>query len=100
MPVPFKHPKSGVYYYRRVVPVRLRGTLGRTEYRISLGTKDLREAKRLYPAKADEVNAQIAQAMGGPVILSHQQLVALAGLWYTRELAKREGSPEDVEAYD
>ena len=52
MPEPFKHPKSGVYYYRRVVPAPLRPVLGRTEFRISLGTKSLREAKLKYPEQA------------------------------------------------
>lgn len=30
MPQPFKHPKSGVYYLRRKVPIPRRDALGRT----------------------------------------------------------------------
>ena len=74
MPEPFKHPKSGVYYYRRVVPAPLRAALGRTEYRISLGTKSLPETKRKYPEVAARVDAELAQASGGPVTLSPQQV--------------------------
>jgi integrase len=100
MPKPFKHPKSGVYYYRRVVPAPLRSIIGRGEYRISLGTKDLAEAKRQYPTKAAEVDAMLAQAAGGPVVLTQQQIVALAGLWYRRELEEQEVSPGDPEERD
>ncbi|HEV2548055.1 MAG TPA: DUF6538 domain-containing protein [Stellaceae bacterium] len=95
MAQPFKHPKSGVYYYRRVVPQHLRQTLGKTEFRISLGTKDSREAKRLYPEKAAEVEARLAQAAGGPVVLTHQQTIALAGRWYRQMLDKYEANPCD-----
>ena len=100
MAEPWKHPKSGVWYYRRVVPVRVRAVLGRTEYRISLGTMSLPEAKRRYPEVAARVDADLGQAGGGPAVLNHQQIVALAGLWYTRELAAREGAPDPVDAYD
>src|SRR6266446_5345140 len=99
MPKPFIHPKSGVYYYRKVVPAPLRAVIGRGEYRISLGTKDLAEAKRRYPAKAAEVDAMLAQAAGGPVVLTPQQIVALAGLWYRRELEDNEASPGDPEGH-
>jgi integrase len=95
MAQPFKHPKSGVYYYRRVVPGHLRQALGKTEFRISLGTKDLREAKRLYPEKAAEVEARFARAAGGPVVLTHQQIIALAGRWYRQMLDKYEANPGD-----
>ncbi len=100
MPQPWKHPKSAVYYFRKVVPGPLRVALGRTEYRISLGTKDLPEAKRRYPAVATKVDAELAQAAGGPTILSQQQIVALAGLWYRRELEANEANPGDPDDRD
>ncbi|WP_407696890.1 DUF6538 domain-containing protein [Skermanella mucosa] len=57
MPQPFKHPKAGVYYFRKVIPVALREAIGRSEWRESLRTKDIREAKRLYPEVALKVDA-------------------------------------------
>lgn len=42
MPQPFKHPKTHVYYFRKVVPPLLRSALGKGETRISLRTKDIR----------------------------------------------------------
>jgi hypothetical protein len=50
---PFKHPKTGVYWFRRAGPADLREKLGR-EIKKTLGTKDLTEAKRLFTAKLAE----------------------------------------------
>lgn len=100
MPQPFKHPKTGVFYYRKVVPQPLRKTLGRTEFRISLGTKDPRQAKRLYLEKAAEVEARLAQAGGGPVTLTHKQVLALAGRWYTEMAAEYDENPGDENGWD
>jgi hypothetical protein len=93
MPHLLKHPKTSVFYYRRVVPLNLRPALGRTEIRVSLGTKDRREAMRRLPEKAVAVESKFATARQGPVSLTHQQIVALAGAWYERELARREANP-------
>jgi integrase len=100
MPQPFKHPKSSVYYYRKVIPAALRRALGnKYEFRVSLGTKDLREAKCKYPEAVAKIDAILLQAAGGPVRLTHEQTVALAGVWYRRELEARQAEPEDPEHY-
>ena len=44
---PYKHPKSGIYYFRRSVPKSLRGQLG-WEIKISLNTSRLNEAIKLF----------------------------------------------------
>jgi integrase len=95
MPQPFKHPTTGGYYYRRVVPAHLRKALGRTEFRISLQTKDLRVAKRRYLDKAAEVEAALARAGGGPITLTTKEVFALAGVWYRRMLDKYDAEPGD-----
>lgn len=102
MPQPFKHPKTGGYYYRRVVPKHLREALRQTEFRISLGTKDLREAKRRYPEKAAEVDAKFARAAGDhdPVHLTHKQIVALTGSWYRRMLEEYDDEPGDPAGWE
>jgi integrase len=100
MPQPFKHPKTGVYYYRKVVPFQLRKTLGRTEFRISLRTKDLREAKLRYPEQATEVDARLTHAAGGPVSLTGKQVAALAGRWYRRMLDEYGENPGDPENWE
>lgn len=50
-----KHPKSGVYEFRRAVPEPLIGRIGKRAIRRSLGTRDFTEAKRLAHPIASEV---------------------------------------------
>ena len=55
-----KNPKSGVYRYRKAVPVELRPYLpaphkGKREIIMTLGTKDITEAKRLHTLKSEEI---------------------------------------------
>lgn len=91
---PFKHPKTGVYWFRRVVPAPLRELIGRTEFKETLGTKDPAEARRRYPVIAAKYDAIIEQARtGAPAELSHQQIMALAGAWYAQRLAEAEMNP-------
>jgi integrase len=100
MPQPFKHPKTHIYYYRKVVPERLRSKLGRTEIKVSLGTKDLREAKRRHAEKAAEVEAKLARAGGDPLHLTPKQIVALTGSWYRRMLDEYDDEPGDPHGWD
>ena len=100
MPHLFKHPKSGMFYFRRVVPPDLRERLGQREIRISLHTKDRSEAKRLLPETEVAVDAKFSAAREGPISLSYQQVVALAGSWYERELTRREPNPGPEEQLD
>ena len=104
MPQPWKHPKLGTYYFRKVVPPSLREPLGQlmgrrslTELRIPLGTANVREAKLKYPDAAAQADALLARAAGGAARLTHQQIVALSGLWYGRELAAHEDTPGNEE---
>lgn len=41
---PFKHPKTGVYWFRKAVPKDLQEVLGEREEKRTLRTKDLAEA--------------------------------------------------------
>lgn len=59
---------GSTYYFRRVVPLELRPYIltrtgaPRTEWKISLGTKDREEAKRLLPEHTLRTNAEIDDA--------------------------------------
>lgn len=61
-------PYSGTYYFRRIVPEEIRHLFPtstgkpRTEWRVSLRTKNREEAKRLLPAHVARTNALIDQA--------------------------------------
>jgi integrase/antitoxin (DNA-binding transcriptional repressor) of toxin-antitoxin stability system len=82
------------------VPQALRATIGQTEIKVSLRTKDAKEAKRLAPIEASKVDQRLALAANGSATLTHQQLVALAGDGYRRRLAEDEGSPGDPDGLD
>lgn len=102
MPQSFKHPKAGVYYFRKVIPVALREAIGKSEWRESLKTKEIREAKRLYPEVALKVDAQLAQAAQGDssVSLTHKQIAALADRWYADQVGMFEDSPGNLDHID
>ncbi len=89
------------------MPANLRAAVGKREIKQSLGTKDVREAKRRYPAVAAEAERTLAmaerRAEGGaaePVSLTLQQVVALSGEWYREQLAEQEPNPASNQEYD
>lgn len=88
MPQPFKHPITHVYYYRRKVPKALQAALGR-EYKRSLGTKDLEEAKGLF--RAEDVRCEQAFALAraqvgaGSSPITPDDARQLASRWYYNE---------------
>lgn len=90
---------SGMYEYRRRVPDRLRGHLGLTEVRRSLGTKDKDEAKRRVPAVIAEVDRMFSAA-GQVVTLDHRRVVALATRWLASRVSADEASPPDADTID
>ncbi|QHJ11616.1 hypothetical protein FX988_01850 [Paraglaciecola mesophila] len=59
MSSPFKHPKSGIFYFRKAVPKRLVPIIGKAVFKPSLNTKDLREAKSLIIPLHAEVDNKI-----------------------------------------
>lgn len=60
----FRHPKTGIYWFRRAVPKGIRAIIGKTEITKTLGTKSLEDAKRANRRVADEVDALFEQAKG------------------------------------
>ncbi len=75
VPSPWKHPKTGVYYFRRAVPAGLREALG-WEVKLSLGTKDPKEAKRLF-AEALQRSEETFEQAQNPIRLSEKQIKVL-----------------------
>lgn len=98
-----RHPKTGVYKFRKRVPERLRPILGRTEVTISLGTKDPKEARRLHSIVSAEIEEQWAQLENEPtpasspalrpVVLTEKEAYALAGEAYRRLVARHDDNP-------
>ncbi|MGX5913448.1 DUF6538 domain-containing protein [Aliidiomarina sp. Khilg15.8] len=58
MALPYKHPKTDVFWIRRAVPKSIRKAFGKTEVKRSLGTKDLAEARKLHPLEYDKISQQ------------------------------------------
>jgi len=77
-----RHRKTGVWYFRMVIPKDVRKLLGRAEVMVSLGTKDEIEAiKRAIP-HVERWKATIADARAGRVRrMSDEQLQTLAIAW-------------------
>lgn len=78
MATPWLHPRTRVYYLRRRVPDDLKAVLGRGEVRRSLGTRDPKEAKRLFTEALAELEAQWANLRGGTRTLSEKEAHILA----------------------
>ncbi len=99
---PQRHPKTGTYRFRKAVPaalqVQVAAVLDRPEGRTteliqSLGTKDIREAKRLMAAAIQWADDILDAAKAGARPLTHRQMHGLAGVWYRRTLAEWERDP-------
>ena len=95
----YPHPKTRVYYWRRRVPDRLRAVVGKTEWRVSLGTKNLAEAKRQALTVAADIQRQLDTA-GLTVTLTQRQVFGLAADWMRDRLAMDEANPPDETASD
>lgn len=94
---PWKHPKTGVYYFRKGVPEGMRFLVKKREVKFTLGTKDPVEAKRLNAIATAAVAAEwaklIAQADRPPVALTQQQIVALSGKLYQSIIDEHGANP-------
>ena len=90
MTSPQKHPKTGVYYFRRVVPSDIRETLGRgREIKRSLKTKDRQEANRLIVSHIAETDdlfslARLRLNDSEDVKLTAKDAAVIASRWYER----------------
>lgn len=79
---PVKHPKTGVYYFRKAVPEDLRALVGKREEKVSLGTKNPADAKLAHARIAEEVEARWRALRSQPEPLTQKQVVALSGEVY------------------
>ena len=57
---PSKHPKTGIYQLRKVVPEDLRKLVGKREEKVSLQTRDPVEAKQRFAKALAELEARWA----------------------------------------
>ena len=92
---PWRHPKTGVYWFRQAVPKALQAAVAeilnrpgkrQTELVWSLRTKDRGDLKTLWPEALKRAQGIFEAALSGAKPLTAEQIHALAGLWYERQL--------------
>lgn len=81
-----KHPKSGVYRFRRAVPPDLRPTIGKTEIVETLNTKDLTEAKRRVKEVGLRIDAMFDAARAGNCGITIGDVQQIAHSWKAEQL--------------
>ncbi len=87
-----------MYQIRRKVPEALRSVLGR-EYKRSLKTRDLAEAKRRYAeerVKSDQAFAMARAQLAGAEVLTERDIQQLAARWFRAELDRLESDGDFV----
>ncbi len=102
---PTKHPKTGIYRMRGRYPAELAEIYGRTEFKVSLGTKDADEARAKAPAVMEDLEkrwrrdslafatARAREAGDEPLDLTTRQIEALAGEIYRAYVARFRDDP-------
>lgn len=96
---PYKHPKTGVYYFRQHVPTDLRCLLGDKIVSRSLRTKDP-DAAKLANAQETQKQAVIWERYRKkPEPIPHAQIVALSGIIYRDFMAMLEMEPGEPDIW-
>ena len=96
--VPNLHQQYNTYFFRRVIPEDIREHFGgRSEYKVSLKTTDLRTAKMRIGIQRELLDAKIALHRGEP-----GRLMDLAKPYRkrTEEIRKEHPEPDDPRRYD
>jgi integrase len=91
---PWRHPRTGMYWFRKAIPGDLRRILGKREEKFSLRTKSPGEAQALHAKRAAEIAEKWAR-LRGHAAPDHVDIYALAGEFYREMLAKHQRNPGD-----
>lgn len=97
---PWKHPKTGVYYFRKRVPSDLVAVLGKSEHKVSLRTKDPATAKALFAEKWTEFEKLEKFARAVPEPLPFKTIVGLAGEAYRHLIRLTDTEPGETIFWD
>ena len=92
---PWKHPKTGIYWFRKRVPDRLRTVLGKSEEKFTLHTRDPIEAKRLHASATLEVDQRWSNLNQPSASLSDREAYELAVPIYDAFLETFRDNPSD-----
>lgn len=103
---PWKHPDSGIFYFRKRVPEAFKARIKRAVVKVSLNTRDPAEAKRRHTEMALAVAEEWAALMRAPEpprvasTLSEKQCHALAGELYAEVVAQHQDNPGDPDRWE
>lgn len=103
---PWKHPDSGIFYFRKRVPDAFRPRIKKAIVKVSLNTRDPAEAKRRHAEMALAVAEEWAAMMRAPeppkaaMSLSEKQCHALAGELYAEVVAQHQNNPGDPDQWE
>jgi integrase len=74
---PYRHPISGIYYFRRAVPEALRLRLNKTIIKVTLGTRNPNEAIQLFAARQIECEELFNAARNRCITNYHKSLFSV-----------------------
>lgn len=95
MAQPWSHPKTGMFWFRRAVPIDLRELIGKREELLSLGTKDPVEARVRYAVHSAEVEKRWANLRAGNRSLTEREAHAIAAAAHNRWLEWHRDEPSE-----
>lgn len=90
---PFKHPRTGIYWFRKRVPADLVQTVGRVEITGSLDTRDPDEAKARIIEKLGELERRWANLRSSPQALTEREAHGLARVFYDNWIEMHRDDP-------
>jgi hypothetical protein len=93
---PYRHPKTGIYWFRKVVPDDIRALVGKTEEKFTLGTRDSAEARLKHAEALAKIEAQWAAFRQGPRVLSEREAHEKAQVIHDRWLALHREDPSEI----
>jgi Domain of unknown function (DUF6538) len=97
---PWKHPKTGIYQLRKVVPEDLRKLVGKREEKVSLQTRDPVEAKLRHAEALAEIEKRWANLRAGPKSLTEREAHQLAVAAHDRWLEQHRDNPSQQTIWD
>jgi integrase len=93
---PWQHPDSGIYWYRKRVPERLKPLVGKTEEKISLRTRDPDEARIEFARISLEVEERWRRLSAGLRSLSEREAAGMAGEIYRVMVEEHGDNPSSM----
>lgn len=97
---PWKHPDTGIYWFRKRVPDALRALVGKVEERFSLKTREPEEAKRLHALAAIEVAERWANLAKPERSISEREALEVARSSYDWLRARYVDNPSEQTIWD